>query len=65
LIATGIDKTILWMFVLHLLNNNDMGLKRDKARFLEGIWNLLNNGTKFPEKGRTISAGKMLLIHSS
>jgi signal transduction histidine kinase len=58
LIATGIDKRILWMLVPHLLDNNDMVLKRDKARFSEAMWNLLNNGIKFPEKGRTTSADK-------
>ena len=57
LIATGIDKRILWMLVPHLLDNNDMVLKRDKARFSEAMWNLLNNGIKFPKK-ETISAGK-------
>jgi signal transduction histidine kinase len=41
-----------------LLDNNDMVLKRDKARFSEAMWNLLNNSIKFPEKGRTISVGK-------
>jgi K+-sensing histidine kinase KdpD len=47
------------MLVPDLLNNNDMVLKkRDKVRFSEGMWNLLNNGTRFTEKGRTISAGK-------
>jgi hypothetical protein len=35
-----------------------MVLKRDKARFPEAIWNLLYNGIKFPEKGRTISPSK-------
>ena len=46
------------MLVPHLLDNNDMVLKRDKARFSEAMWNLLNNGIKFPEKGRTTSADK-------
>lgn len=46
------------MLVPDLLNNNDMVLKRDRGRFSEGMRNLLDDGTKFPEKGRTISAGK-------
>jgi signal transduction histidine kinase len=58
LIATRIGKTILWMLVPHLLDNNDIVLKRDKARFSEAMWNLLNNVIKFTEKRRTISAGK-------
>lgn len=45
------------MLIPHLLDNNDMVLKRDKARFSEAMWNLLNNGIKFPEKG-TISVDK-------
>ncbi len=35
-----------------------MVLKRDKTRFPEAIWNLLYNGIKFPEQGRTISPSK-------
>ncbi len=38
------------MLVPHLLYNNDIVLKRDKARFSEVMWNLVNNGIKFQRK---------------
>ena len=63
LIAMRIGKTIiLWMLVLHLLDNDEIVVKGDKARISEAMWNLLNKVIKFIEEEHFLRQEKKMII---
>jgi signal transduction histidine kinase len=50
------------MLVLHLLDNDEIVVKGDKARISEAMWNLLNKVIKFIEEEHFLRQEKKMII---